>query len=410
MSSQQIANRVIDVVSPAAMGAASKAMAELGMAGLIGAYCVQNDLVNAESIRALSKTSFSILLPCFLGTGIINTIVSQQRQQGGGGGIFTTDMLSPPLLAILHAFLLFQCSYHILLPLLGIDKDTTRGRSTAISCSFGNSGVIPLIFSEALFRNRPNILAQCYSGVSLYLVGWSPFFWSFGRSMLIGNENSFDSSKDDEALSSPLSKVISQTKQLASPPVKGVLTGMALASIPAVGKLLVDGDSPLSIVFNSFQNLGRAANPLGLLVLTSSLAMGFSTARSSKNSGGVAAAAACSPDKSATTQKNVSPLQRWSCVSLARFIISPPLMLGLLHLFQRIGFIASSDQNPVIWFILLLESCMPPAQNSVLMLQVAEKSEEASRMAQFLFGMYATSMLPVIIIVGIILQSFHLTN
>ena len=410
MSPQTIVNRVVEVVSPPAMGAATKAMAELGVAGLIGNYCVEKGLVDSESIGALSKTSFSILLPCFLGTGIIKTIVSQQQQQQqAGGGILNMEMLSPPLLAVLHAFLLFQCCYHILLPLIGIDKDTTRGRSTAVSCSFGNSGVIPLIFSEALFRNKPNVLAQCYSGVSLYLVGWSPFFWSFGRSMLIGNsagDDGDDSQYYDDKKVSPLDKLTTQVKHLASPPVKGVLVGMTLASVPVVGKLLVDGDSPLSIAFNSFQNLGRAANPLGLLVLTSSLAMGIATAKSNSADG----TASPSPPWIATNTKQLSALQRWSCVSLARFVISPPLMLGLLLLFERIGLIASSANNPVIWFVLLLQSCMPPAQNSVLMLQVADKPEEANRMAQFLFGMYATSMLPVIIIVGIILQVFNLTN
>jgi hypothetical protein len=374
----------------AALGAAAKAMAELGVAGCIGAFCVQKELVNPEGIRAMSKTSFSVLLPCFLGTGIINTIVTQ-------GGL-TADMLGAPLLAIMHSFILFQLSRSFLLPLFGIDKDTTRGRSTAVLCSWGNSGVVPLIFSEALFRYQPDILAQCYSAVSLYLVGWSPFFWSFGRSVLVGTG---DDAMNDDGLTS-MAQTIKTIKRLASPPVKGVLTGMALALSP-LGKLLVSttpqsNSAALSVVFNSFQNLGRAANPLGLLVLTASLAMGVSTTRS---------ASSTSADDTAKN-KNFPALQRWSCVALARFVISPPLMFGLLKGFERLGLIASSAENPVIWFILLLQSCMPPAQNSVLMLQVADKPDEANRLAQFLFSMYATSMLPVIVIVGIMLQAFKL--
>jgi hypothetical protein len=56
----------------------------------------------------------------------------------------------------------------------------------------------------------------------------------------------------------------------------------------------------------------------------------------------------------------------------------------------------------------LLQSCMPPAQNSVLMLQVADKGAEASRMAKFLFSSYATAMLPVVVIVTIALRALEL--
>jgi len=62
----------------------------------------------------------------------------------------------------------------------------------------------------------------------------------------------------------------------------------------------------------------------------------------------------------------------------------------------------SSDS--MIWFVLILEASMPCAQNSVLMLQVAEKPSEASRLASFLFTMYATSMVPVVIVSTILLE------
>jgi hypothetical protein len=48
----------------------------------------------------------------------------------------------------------------------------------------------------------------------------------------------------------------------------------------------------------------------------------------------------------------------------------------------------------MLWFVCILQAIMPPAQNSVVLLQVAGRSDEASQMAKFLFSIYATSMLP----------------
>lgn len=43
--------------------AAGQAMAELFTAGVIGSSCVNLDILDSPTVRALSKTTFSILLP-----------------------------------------------------------------------------------------------------------------------------------------------------------------------------------------------------------------------------------------------------------------------------------------------------------------------------------------------------------
>ena len=57
---------------------------------------------------------------------------------------------------------------------------------------------------------------------------------------------------------------------------------------------------------------------------------------------------------------------------------------------------------------MVLQSTMPPAQNLVLMLNVADKAEKAGQMAKFLFAIYATSMLPIIAILTMALSRFGL--
>jgi predicted permease len=372
--------------SGAAFGAAGNAMAELGVAGCIGATCVQRGLLTTDMVRTLSKTTFSILLPMFLGTGIVKTVATYGLSRSS---------LSVPLLAVTHAFILFLFSKQVLVPMFGMDSATDEGKSTAVSCAWGNSGVVPLIFAEALFRHQPELLAQCYAQVSLFLVGWSPFFWSFGRSVLIGNDGNTQTTKSETGDVNMIASRLGGLKRLFPPPVVGVMTGLLLAISP-LRPLIVSTASeraaPLGVIYNSFQNLGRAANPLALLVLTSSLAIG-----ANGNKEGV--------DDSVTHRH---PFSRWACVSTARFLVSPMLMLTLLKGMSTIGMVGKSKADPILWFVLLLQSCMPPAQNSVLMLQVADKGAEASRMAKFLFSSYATAMLPVVVIVTIALRALEL--
>lgn len=211
---------------------------------------------------------------------------------------------------------------------------------------------------------------------------------------------------------------IKQLKSLFPPPVVGVCIGLVL-STPLLRNLVMsyamaDGTirkAPLEVVFNCCQNLGRAANPLALLVLTSSLALGYSkkTVVPSTNN---------NKDKNKNKNKNIIEtnnansqqravaIKRWMCVSLSRFVLSPLLMIGILKTLEAMNIIGSIDSkgSSMAWFILMLEATMPCAQNSVLMLQASEKSEEASRLAKFLFFMYASSMVPVVLVSTIMLE------
>jgi len=376
-----------------AFGAAGQAMAELFTAGCIGSTCVKKDYLNANIVQSLSKTCFSILLPMFLSTSIMTTV----EKYG-----LTKSSLAIPLVAITHCMTLYMISRHVLLPIFGIDDESVEGRATNVCCAFGNSGVVPMIFAEALFRNAGgDVLQKAYSQVSLYLIGWSPVFWSFGRNALLGglvNKSSSDYKEQQLTLMERLESL----KSLFPPPVLGVFFGLVLSSIPFLRCLVMDCSpegakkkAPLGVLFNSCQNLGRAANPLALLVLTSSLALGNSNSK-----------LAAMDDQH---HEEIPLIRRWTCVSIARFAVSPILMISLLKLVHGFGIIGSTTSDPMLWFILILQASMPPAQNSVIMLQVAEKTKEASSLARFLFVMYATAMIPVVIVATILLEKCNLT-
>lgn len=383
-----LANGISGLASASTSGAfsaAARSMGELGVASLIGAGCVQQGHLEPATISALSKVTFSILLPMFLGTSIIRTIATY--------GISKSSFVVP-LLGIMQPFILLQIA-RLLLPIFGIDTDSEDGRCLGVCSAWGNTSVVPLIFVESLFRSaKTDALAKAYAQISLFLLGWSPFFWSFGRSALLGDEiESTDGVDTKESF-------FGQLKSLASPPVVGVLVGMLVAVTPLCKLFFPDisssGRTPLlSPAYNTVVNLGRAASPTSLLVMTSSLAIGAGIGQVKHS-------------KRESKTSDVGFFVQWLFVSLSRFVLSPLVMLGLLRLAEKYDMVESSSANPMLWFVMLLQSAMPPAQNLVLMLNVADKAEKAGQMAKFLFAIYTTSMLPIIAILTMALSRFCL--
>lgn len=372
-----------------AFSAANKAMAELGVAGCIGTACVKQECITPEMVRALSKTIFTVLLPMYIGSSILKTVTN--AMSGGVGGVKRSAFFAVPFLAFIQAAILVFISSNLLLPLYGVDPQSESGRSMTVLCSFGNAGVLPFIFADALFRDNAQLLQRALSQVSLFSVGWSPFFWSFGKKLLVG--------KNDNDEIGGVSKWRKQIKVFMPPPVVGVAVGLVIGLTPFGPMLFSDIDktnmAPLAVVFNSIQNMGKAASPLALLVLTCSLAMG-ATHKS--------AVVTTTGEK----QIIVGPIRKWACVSTARFILSPLIMFGLLCGMNQLGVIGTQQSEPMLWFVVLLQSIMPPAQNSVVLLQVANRGDEASEMARFLFSIYATGMIPIVAIITATLDTFHL--
>lgn len=245
--------------------------------------------------------------------------------------------------------------------------------------------------------------------MSLFLVGWSPFFWSFGREVLLGNANNGCSVDGNTA------GLLATVKRAFPPPVIGVFVGLFIATTPLCSLFTTTSadttkKAPLAVIFDSVSNFGRAASPLSLLILVASLAVGagVGTYGKQKVQSSIQQSKKVHVELEARNNPKINFLTKWSLVSLTRVFLSPALMYGLLNLSARVGIIGDADTDPMLWFVLLLEASMPPAQNSVTMYQVADKGEEAGEMAKFLFAVYATCMLPIVLILTWALEKFGL--
>jgi predicted permease len=91
-------------------------------------------------------------------------------------------------------------------------------------------------------------------------------------------------------------------------------------------------------------------------------------------------------------------------LSAGRFVLSPLIATGLIRALSAMRILPSVAADPVLTFVLLLSSAMPPAQNSVLMLQVAGDEQGATQMSRLLFAMYALATIPISVLLTLFLH------
>jgi predicted permease len=267
-----------------------------------------------------------------------------------------------------------------------------QARDVNMCCTFANSGPLPLIFADALFSGHPAILADVTACVSFYLLVWSPLFWSFGRVILgtYGSGGGGGADDEDDAENqgqgTAAEKVVREIKNILSPPVIGSILGVAVGSVPVLRRAFFGG--LLTPVMGALSTLGTAYLPAAILVLAGSLV-------GKKDGAGSEAASAAETATGPSKKALVS-------IFLSRFVLSPILSFGLLSAFSRAGLLgrAGTRARAVVSFVLLMEGCTPPAQNSVIMLQLEKLQDRARNMAQLLTILYTAAVIPVTILLS----------
>ncbi|CAN0083543.1 unnamed protein product, partial [Discosporangium mesarthrocarpum] len=92
-------------------------------------------------------------------------------------------------------------------------------------------------------------------------------------------------------------------------------------------------------------------------------------------------------------------------VMASRFVIMPFVAAVTLMTGSRAGLI---PYEKLLWFILLMEGCMPSAQNSVVILQMEKKPDAAASMARTLTVVYLLSTVPIAVLLSGVLQFVQL--
>ena len=222
----------------------------------------------------------------------------------------------------------------------------------------------------------------------------------------LGDDNDNETDKDNSALA----KVISSLKVLATPPVIGSIAGMAIGSSACLRNAIMKPTSLLYPVYGAIRTFGVAYLPSAILVLAGSLVGKKETSATE-------------------TQDDKTKLHPKTIISImcSRFILSPILALSTVRILTLLKLMPSNCPRTlsILTFTLLMEGCklelkiepryfifatnfflnfvskgMPPAQNSVILLNLAGEKQRAAKMAKTLTVIYALSTVPVTLLLS----------
>lgn len=374
-------------VAVASAAATAKLLSSIGLGGLAAR---QPNVLDAAAISALSRLTFWVFQPAFLMCSVSRTIFNASH-----GGLPTRFLLLMPLTALL------QITLGGLVGQLVTSVQTfpdNEARAVRMCTTFANSGPLPLIFADALFGSSPAILSEVVACISFYLLVWSPLFWSYGRVVM----GTYGTTK---TASTKLRRVWDEIRKILSPPVIGSILGVIIGGLPLCRNLFFRGGI-LSPLWGSMQTLGTAYLPAALLVLAGSLVGPGSNNNNNNNK-----KAASNPTTAADTNgvngdvSNVStnPSARAvASIFLSRFLLAPLLSFGLLQTLSGLGLLGpvGTRARAIVTYVLLCEGCMPPNQNSVIMLQLEGLQGRAQSMAKLLTLIYSLSVVPVTILLS----------
>jgi len=369
-------------VAIASLSATTKLLSSIGLGGLAAK---KEGVLDAAAVSALSRLTYWVFQPAFLLCSVSKTLCNAAT---GGGGLPGRFLAVMPAAAVLQIGLGAIAGMFIT-KTAGLQD--AEARDVRMCTTFANSGPLPLIFADALFAGS-TLQAEVAACVSFYLLIWSPLFWSFGRVIL----GTYDDEDADAAASiTGVGKIVKEAKKILSPPVIGSILGVIVGSVPFLQKAFFGGfATPL---FGALQTLGTAYLPAAILVLAGSL-VGSKKAPVSSDEATV----------NGTAQVSTAPsVKAVVSIFISRFLMAPLLSLGLLKSFVYFGLLGpvGTRARAVVSFVLLMEGCMPPAQNSVIMLQLEGLKERASVMAKLLTLMYSLAVIPVTILLSTCLAS-----
>ena len=369
------------LVALAALSATAKLLSTLGLGALAAKSSKVPNLLDGEACSCLSRLIYNVFQPAFLFCSVATTIAT-----GGDNGLPIRTLLLMPLAAAIQ-IVVGSAFSSVASGAAGLEGDERR--DARICMTFQNSGPLPLIFADALFSGSP-LLTEITACVSFYLLMWTPTYWSYGRNML----GTYKKSSGDAQESGG---VVAELKRFFSPPVMGAALGLIAGSVPLFRNSFMGKNGLLVPLFGAIKTLGTAYLPAALLVLAGSLV-------GSKNKSKAAA--------SGDDQEDGTRLKLRTILSIlfARHILAPLGGMATIQLLGATGLLPAigSRARSVVTFAIMIEACMPPAQNTVVMLTLDGLTERAGRMAKALTVLYSLAIVPVTVLLSFALHQSNI--
>lgn len=361
------------IINRAALKAIGKLLSTCG----IGVWAGKVGILDQAALSVLSKLIFNIFQPCLLFVNVARTVANLSGSAAKSGSAEAIYML--PIAAALQVVVGYVVGKLLSFFIYRNDPDNDEAKELMACTTFANSGPLPLVFTEGLFHTSADhtLVGRSAAYISLYLLGWSPLFWILGPAIL--QQRNGQHKKDPaQARKELLSRIF-------SPPVVASLLGMAVGFVPFLRNLVVHPDSPLSVVYEAMRTLGSAYLPSVLMVLAGSLSPPAAPATA-------APAATATATVAAAAEKKVDWqfVMKVGSVYLSRFLLMPAIGFGALKFLAKTSPAMATlfAKDRLLLFVLLLETCMPSAQNTTVILQLQGNKAGATKLARTLMMIY----------------------
>ena len=349
-------------INAVALRAVAKLISTCGAGVVAGKF----GLLDKTALGVLSKLVFYLFQPCMLFVNVASTI----DKMGGNAGV--TTLL--PMAAFVQIAIGYFVGKVLSFIMYGKNQSSEEAKQLLTCTTFSNSGPLPLVFVDALLKSHADvsILPKSVGYVSLYLLGWSPLFWIFAPIILTPSEVNDPNKK----VATQQEKMALLAKRVFSPPVMGSLLGLLVGSTP-LKKLFIPISGIFHPIFEAARTLGTGYIPAVLLVLAGSLTPATKEEE------------AANPTKVSESTDKFDFVKQVGAIYLARFFFMPALGFAMLDALRRfVPSLVPVLADPILVFVLLLQTCMPSAQNSTVILQLQGNRGAAARMAKALMAIY----------------------
>jgi len=335
---------------PSVFTASLAAVARILFAAGVGAWLARRGVLNAQARTVLSRIILFPLLPCLLFSKLSRAASIQNL----------ASWVALPLSAAIYIAAGFAVGRLLTRTFL---QDPDERRVFTAASAFGNSGYIPIPLAAALaatsplFKADPGAAARGIAYISVYLVVMSPCLWGIGYPYLSGR---------------PMRDL--SIRQVLSPPVLAALAGILFGVVPGLRAAVAAADAPLQIIEAVAEMLGAGAIPCSLLVMGANIAGDPGPADESHGGG---------------------PRDGYAHIvllTITRLVILPLIGVCVTTAAAALGLL---PPDPMFMMVMLLESCVPPATNLIVMCQLHGRGERRMARAQFWTYVAAAPMLTV---------------
>lgn len=372
-------------IDPRIANASWQSTAKLLSAMLIGVMTSYAGILDNAAVQSLARLTYYVFMPALMLVSVNKALSSAANEESNGSstnGLSSRSLLVMPIIGVLHVAMGLLMAR--LLTWLKPSKDETADRDVWMNCSFGNATPLPLVIATSLFPHGDSLASDMTACISFYTLVESPIFYIFGADLLL------TPSEKPPRTKSTTQMII---QSLLNLPMLASLFGVVIGKSAWVQQAIVPGNS-LAPVYASIETFAAAYLPSTILVLAGSMS---NTQNSSKRLRKSESMGNNSSTDRKIASKNVSFLTI-GLTCLSRFILMPILTIGLVSALSPTFLAFETARNKaLVSLVILMQGSMPPAQNSALLLTLADRVERASRLTKTLTICYILSIIPVTI-------------